>query len=113
MASDFDKLMKKQVEKLFPHPWRMEWKETNPPKIVADNGRTIAVVTTGTIHGPYDTEVILELSNNLAAPPLTEEIYEAFGNWMRAEHGITEDVALSEFVALMEAHKPAPAPADK
>jgi len=47
--------------KLFPEPWKFTWSKDSVPKIVDAEGKTIAVLSTGTIEGPFEPEEITEV----------------------------------------------------
>lgn len=42
-----------------PTPWSFEWDGQAPPMILDANGGVVAVLSTGTISGAYDTKAII------------------------------------------------------
>ncbi len=53
-----------------PTPWTFEWDPV--PKVYDADGRTVAVVSAGTIAGAYDTSDISETGGMIAAAPETK-----------------------------------------
>lgn len=48
-----------------PFPWRFRWADA--PKIVASNGATVCVISTGTIDGPYSEDDIVTTARLLSS----------------------------------------------
>ncbi len=62
------------MNKIWPTPWRFEWK-TGPPVVLAANGQVVCVLPTGTFEGPFETEDVVALGERIAilAGPGAEE----------------------------------------
>ena len=50
----------------FTRPFKFEWLPDNPPRVIDTNGKVIAVLSTGTLDGPYETFIIRTMGEALA-----------------------------------------------